>query len=239
MPKRIVAIHQPNFFPWLGYFAKIAQADVFVFLDRVDYPKSGSSMASYSSRVQINVGGAAKWWGCPVVREAGRQAIGDVLIRKEPWTKKALRTLEQNYSKAPYFSQHIESIRDMVLLDEMKIGNYNAANVIRICELLGIQAEFVYQSDLETSGASTELLVDIVTKVGGDAYLSGKGAALQYQEEGLFEAAGIDLAFTTFAPRPYAQVKTTEFLPGLSILDAMLNLGLEGAGKLATGEAHG
>jgi hypothetical protein len=72
---RLCAIHQPNFFPWLGYFDKINRADVFVFLDQVAYPKSGSSMGSWCNRVKINIAGVASWISCPVVREHGPQSI--------------------------------------------------------------------------------------------------------------------------------------------------------------------
>ena len=68
---RVCAIHQPNFFPWLGYFEKIKRADVFVFLDHVHYPKSGNSMGSWTNRVKINISAHAKWISCPVVREHG------------------------------------------------------------------------------------------------------------------------------------------------------------------------
>ncbi len=70
----ICAIHQPNFFPWLGYFDKISRADVFVFLDVVDYPKSGSSMSSWVNRVMLKVGSQKTWVRCPVVREFGPPA---------------------------------------------------------------------------------------------------------------------------------------------------------------------
>lgn len=101
----ICAIHQPNFFPWLGYFDKIRQADIFVFLDQVAYPKSGKSMGSWCNRVRINTGGSPTWISCPVVREAGVQPIDTVRIdNSRPWRDKLRATLETAYRRAPNFT---------------------------------------------------------------------------------------------------------------------------------------
>ena len=62
---RVVAIHQPNFFPWLGYFDKIARSDVFIFLDDVQFPKTGGV---WSNRVKILIGGEARWSTAPIDR---------------------------------------------------------------------------------------------------------------------------------------------------------------------------
>ncbi|MGE4553327.1 MAG: WbqC family protein [Desulfovibrionaceae bacterium] len=227
---RVVAIHQPNFFPWPGYFAKIARADVFIFLDAVDYPRSGSGMGSYTNRVKLNIGGAAQWWGCPVHKLPGKPPIHAVEIdRAQPWVKKRLATLEQSYAKAPHFKEYQEQVRAWVGLDEARISTYNIANVRALCRELGIGAEFVLQSEIGSEGASTDLLVDLVRRTGGDTYLAGRGAALQYQEEEKFQAAGIELRYIDFHQQSYPQAGTTEFLPGLSMLDALFNLGAAGA----------
>lgn len=234
--KRIIAIHQPNFFPWLGYFAKIARADVFVFLDDVDYPRSGSGMGSYTNRVRLNIGGEARWWGCPVKKLPGKPAIREVEIDQgQPWVKKRLAALEQNYSKAPHFAAHVGAVRAMVGLDEVGISAYNMSNVKAMCELLGVAAEFVVQSEIGSVGAATDMLVDLVGRVGGDAYLAGRGAALDYQEDAKFRAAGIEPVYSDFEPVPYDQAGAGEFLPGLSVLDALFNLGPEGARAMLGG----
>ncbi|MBU1249444.1 MAG: WbqC family protein [Proteobacteria bacterium] len=230
-----VAIHQPNFFPWLGYFTKIAQADVFVFLDQVDYPKSGSSMASYSNRVKLNICGEAKWWGCPVVREFGPQRICDVRIKDEPWAKKKIQSLEQSYGKTACFRESIDIIREMIFLDEGLISAYNISNVRRLSELLGLTCRFVLQSELDPEGSSSELLADIVKKVGGGIYLSGTGGAMEYQEEAVFAKAGIELAFRKYVAIPYSQNRAQAFMPGLSVLDAVMNLGWAETGRLLAG----
>jgi hypothetical protein len=81
----LVACHQPNFLPWLGYFAKLARSDRFVLLDRVQFPRT--SRGTYTNRVQLLIGGQPAWLTVPVVRE-GVQAIGDVRIDDRlPWRR--------------------------------------------------------------------------------------------------------------------------------------------------------
>ena len=100
-----VAIHQPNFFPWLGYFDKIRRADVFVFLDRVDYPKSGKSMSSWTNRVKILVQGEPAWVAARVEREHGPQPIDGVRLKaSDPWRAKLDKTIRMNYTRASSFA---------------------------------------------------------------------------------------------------------------------------------------
>lgn len=231
MNKTMVGIHQPNFFPWLGYFAKIDQSDVFVFLTEADYPKSGSSLSSYVNRVMIGVGGQPQWWGCPVKREHGPQPISTVRISDGQWTKKKLRTLEQSYAKSPYFKILWERIREMVLREEMELAEYNMKNIRCLSELLGLTTRFVKDSDLEVTSSSTQRLIDITQGVEGTGYISGKGGD-KYQGPELFEQAGIELAYTDFVCRSYQQMGTEAFMPGLSVLDALMNCGIEGTRAL-------
>ncbi len=91
----ICAIHQPNFFPWLGYFDKINRADVFVFLDDVAYPKSGSGMGSWCNRVKLSIQNQSKWVSCPVKRETGQQIIKNVVMAEgKIWREKFLKSLK-------------------------------------------------------------------------------------------------------------------------------------------------
>ena len=94
-----VACHQPNFLPWLGYFDKLAQCDRFVLLDDVQFPRT--SRGTYTNRVQLMIGGKPAWLTAPVVRE-GVQRIREVRVDdRQPWRRKALRTIEMEYARAP------------------------------------------------------------------------------------------------------------------------------------------
>src|SRR4029078_5615477 len=90
----LVAIHQPNFFPWLGYFDKIRQSDIFIFLDAVDYrPPGEGRMGSWVNRVRLAIDGEARWVTCPVRRLAmGTPILAAQIDDNQPWRGKILHT---------------------------------------------------------------------------------------------------------------------------------------------------
>ena len=221
----LCAIHQPNFFPWLGYFDKIRRADVFVFLDDVAYPKSGSGAGSWVNRVRIAIGGVPAWVGAPVRREHGVQKIRDVLIDdRQPWRRKLLRTLEINYRRAPNFDAGMAVLAPLISYETSRLAEFNMNAIGRLCAELGVQARFARQSELETRHASTELLIELTRKVGADAYLCGGGAD-DYQDDRLFTAAGIELIRQHFQTPPYGDPGA--FMPGLSVIDYLMKAGEE------------
>ena len=110
----IVAIHQPNFFPWLGFFDKIARSDVFCLLDGVQLPKKGGS---WVNRVQLVNNGKVLWATVPVCRGPGVQTIAETRLQDaEPWREKLLRTLQSAYGKAPHFKDVFAFVQPLVTL---------------------------------------------------------------------------------------------------------------------------
>jgi hypothetical protein len=217
---KVCAIHQPNFFPWLGYFDKIRRSDVFVFLDSVAYPKSGHSMGSWCNRVRIDIGGNPTWFGCAVKREHGEQKIRDVLLDDgRPWRERLLNMLRINYRRSPGFVRTMALVEPLILSDEDRLAAFNIRAIKAVCNALEINASFVRQSDLNIEGSSTELLVSITRAVGCDTYMSG-GGATEYQVDGLFRERGVDLVYQDFVQKPYR--KQDDFLPGLSVLDYLM-----------------
>jgi hypothetical protein len=220
----LVAIHQPNFFPWLGYFDKIRRADAFVFLDAVDYPRAGSgSMGSWTNRVRIAVNGEPRWITCPVKRMPLGSSIAAAQIDEaQRWRAKLLRTLEVTYRRAPNYDA---AMTLLVPLIEAREDNLVACNISAIHVLsahLGIGTRFLRQSQLNHWGNGTKLLVSLVGAAGGTAYLVGGGAG-GYQQDGLFADAGLAVAMQGFVPRSYGDPK--RFLPGLSVIDYLMQDG--------------
>jgi hypothetical protein len=208
----LVACHQPNFLPWLGWFAKLAQSDRFVLLDRVQFPRT--SRGTYTNRVQLLIGGQPAWVTVPVIRE-GVQAIGDVRIDDtQPWRRKALRSIEQSYAKAPRFAEWMPVVRELLELDTDRIAVLNEEAIRRLAP--HDAHKLVRQSELpQTEATATDLLIHLVRAAGGDTYLSGDGAD-GYQEEPKYAAAGLGFRLLGFTH------PDTGGPPGLSIVDALM-----------------
>lgn len=220
----IVAIHQPNFLPWLGYFDKIARSDVFVFLDDVQFPKTGGL---WSNRVKMRVAGEARWITAPIHRTFhGFALTNEIRLNDEkPWRKKLLKTLNANYAKAPYYNETMDWLKPLILLPESNLANYNMLVIRTIAERIGLRHDhLVTSSSLGASGQATELLIDLTKRVGGDCYLCG-GGAQGYLDDQAFMAAGVELCYQSFDQPIYIQHGGREFAPGLSILDALVNIG--------------
>lgn len=230
----VVAIHQPNFFPWLGYFDKIIKSNIFVFMDNVAYPKSGSGSGSWSNRVKLLVQEQPHWWGGQIVREHGVQFIRNVQwAPNELWRKKLIKTLEFNYKRCPYFDEYFDWICAMILRDTENLAAYNILNISDIAGHLDIKANFVVQSSLDTQKSSTDLLIEITQKVDGMGYLCGGGASA-YQEDEKFAQVGIEVIYQNFKHPQYTQHNNSngKFVPGLSIIDALMNCGTAGTKQL-------
>lgn len=217
----LVAIHQPNFFPWLGYFDKIRRADAFVFLDEVDYPRSGSGgMGSWCNRVRISLQGEARWVTCPLQRlPLGSPINAAAIDDRQPWRKKLLKTLDANYHKAPHYADTMNLLAPLISTQEANLAAFNIAAIQTIAARLGLTARFLRQSELRHSGQATELLVSLVKRAGGDAYLAGGGAA-GYQQDHVFGEHGIRLVAQGFSPAPYGRQE--DYIPGLSVIDYLM-----------------
>ncbi len=219
MDDKIVGIHQPNFLPWIGYFYKIGKSDVFVFLDNVQYAKN-----SFINRNKIKTPQGAAWLTVPVSFKFG-QLINEVKINNETkWREKHLKTLEMNYKKANFFDDIFEIIKKIYYLrDWQNLSDFNISLIKSIVSYFGLDKSFVKSSALGVRAKSTELLIQIVKKVGSDVYLSGFGG-VKYQDEGLFKKGGINLEYYNFHHPTYTQL-WGRFIPNLSMIDLLFNCG--------------
>lgn len=218
---KVVAIHQPNYLPWLGYFYKIINCDAFVFLDNVQYEKN-----SFINRNKIKTSQGASWSTVDIITK-GRygQLISEVMINNNiSWNKKHWKSINQNYSKAPYLNSCKAVFESIYQKRWEKLVDLNEHLIVSICRILGIEnTKFLKASDLDVSGKGTELLVNICQVVGAVTYLSGFGGA-KYIEEDRFREAGIGLKYYDFKHPIYHQL-WGDFIPNLSIIDLLFNEG--------------
>ena len=230
----IIAIHQPDFMPWAGFFVKMMKSDIFVILDHTE--NNPRDAAFWGRRVRIAVNGAAHWFSVPLAKEDGRIGVPvkDMEISSDfaaqHAMKKTLVTFRQSYAKTPYYSQYSGLVEDYFSCSEMRLSARNVKFIRAVKDLLSIDSEILLSSSLGCSRSSTELLLEIVRAVDGSSYLSGDGAN-GYMDMALFARDGINVVFNGFVPPVYRQVNTRTFLPGLSIIDMLMNLGAPEAGR--------
>lgn len=228
---KIVAIHQPNFFPWLGYFDKIARSDLFLFFDDVQFPKTGGV---WCNRVKLLIGGEARWITAAIDRKyhGTRQVRQMHFLASTQWCEKMLKGLDANYRRHPFYADTISFIEPLIRNSESNIAEYNIHAVTEIAQRVGLDTnKFKRTSDIEAEGSSTELLISLTLHVGGCTYMCGGGAD-GYQDEALFAHRCVQLCHQNFQHPVYPQRGQIDFVPGLSIIDAAMNLGWEGLQKL-------
>lgn len=228
---KLVSIHQPNFFPWLGYFDKIARSNIFILLDDVQYQKTGGV---WTNRVKLLIANEAKWITAAIDRNySGTRNINEMhFVSSEPWRKKTLRSIEANYAKHPYFDEVIETIQPLIMNEESNVARYNYHAICNITKALGLDTNhFRLSSQLQKEGASNELLASLTKVVGGDSYMCGGGAE-GYQEEAVFSKQSIKLHYQNFKHPVYLQHRSPNFTSGLSIIDSAMNLGWLGVYQL-------
>jgi hypothetical protein len=228
-PRPILAVHQPNFAPWIGYFMKVAMADRFVLLDDVQFPK-----ASWVNRTHVLGPGGKEYLTVPV-RHPGLSPIRDVLIADLAWAKKHARKFEAHYHGAPGLETAIEVLGDGG--GEERLSAANEELIRRACRALDIATPLTRSSSLclATSGP-TERHIALCRRIGARTYLSGQGAAF-YNDPVRFEEAGITLAYFSFEHPLYDQGREP-FIPGLSVLDFLARTGPDAKRRFATAHAE-
>lgn len=230
----LVAIHQPNFFPWLGYFDKLARADAFVFLDHVQFQKTGGT---WTNRVKLLMNTEARWFTAPVDRAFhGTRLISQMVFDTGlDWRSKLLKTIGAVYGRAPFFAESIALLEPLIRNSENRIADFNIAAITGIAAAIGIDPGKSRRSTaMGACGSATEMLIAVTKCIGGTTYLCGGGAG-DYQEDKMFGDAGIKLLYQDFRHPTYPQRGSTAFIPGLSVIDALVNLGIGRTKRLVEG----
>jgi len=161
-PPRRIAIHQPNFAPWCGYFAKAAVCDTFIFLDDVQMSKN-----SYTNRCQIVSGNDKKWLTVPVRFSLG-DAIQTVEIADPLWGKKHWDRLAASYKSAAHFSEIRDLLAGVFLQNSWtRLAPLNIALIRTIADYLALGTQFVSSSAISHSGTGDDRLISIMKALGG------------------------------------------------------------------------
>lgn len=217
----IVAVHQPQYLPWLGYFDKIRRADVFCYLNDVQYKKN-----EWQNRNRIKTAQGWQWMTVPV-RYRFPQKINEVYINNAvEWKKKHLQAMLTNYNRAPYFKQVVAILEDAFSKEWEFVSELNVHLIESFKKLLNLEAKkSVCSSGLKLREEPTDRLIDICRALGADTYLAGQGG-MEYMDLERFEKNGLKVILQEFKHPVYPQM-FEEFQSHLSIVDLLCNCGPE------------
>lgn len=225
---KIVAIMQPTYMPWLGYFSMIDQVDEFIFLDNVQLVDR-----SWQVRNKIKFNEKEKMLTIPVDHSIDRNQRYICVAKyvDNDWKVRHLATIKQAYSKARYYGEVFSFLKEIYDREYISLGDFTINLIIEISNKIGIKTVFQRSSQYDISGHKDELLANICRKVDADVYLSAQGSAAYIEQDmpgGQIEAHGIRLLYHNYNHPHYTQMGS-QFISHLGIYDLLFNEGWSSA----------
>ena len=217
----IVSIHQPEHLPWLGFFNKLSNCDLFVILDNVQYRKN-----YFQNRNQIIGIHGAHWISVPIETKGHtNKLIREMIIanKQQPkWRKRYISLIETNYRKHPYFYNIFPLIENIINRDYDNLTLLNMDLIQLFTKILDIETKIIYASELNVSGNKSDLILNICKKLESDNYLAGPSGRdyLNFED---FKKSNIKIHYNDFIHPKYKQSKQSDFVPFLSTLDLLMN----------------
>ena len=225
----ILSVHQPNFIPWMGYFYKIASSDIFILLDKVQYPR-GKSVANRNKIKTIN--GVVELV-VPISKSRGNEGkinYNELAFAETHWYAKLLKTIYYSYSKSMHFNEvyfWLENLFQMSSFCDMNIRFIEELTLkLKLNTIIKKQSEF----NLDSALKNNDLIIALCQINQATEYLSGTGANA-YNDLELYNLNSLKLSYTNFKHPVYSQLYG-EFESNLSVIDALFNLGFEDTRKL-------
>jgi hypothetical protein len=223
------AIHQPNFFPWLGYFNKIKSVDLFVFFDNVQRQQG----KSWISRVKVANNENEVWLTIPLQKSGNSiQRIHESRISEPKLFKKDLFNKIQNYYRKAPFTKEVLLFLDLYWPNTDSISIFNGKFTELISNRIGFNTKFVYCSHnnnlVFNEKTGNEIILDVCKEFEINDYLSGSGC-LDFFKPEFLEKNSIKVSFQTLDFIEYPQEGKNSFNKGMSILDLLVNVGFDKA----------
>jgi hypothetical protein len=214
----------------------MTQADLFIILDHVQFERG-----NYQNRTMIRMNGEARWLTVPVVQRSQKELIVekqiDNALAGTPrwWSPSHFQTIRQAYREAPFLSDYASALRRIFETRWTHLVELNTALLDLLRDAYGIRTKIVRSSELNVSGAKSELILNLCRAVGADALLAGLGGSRDYLDKATFAREGIDIQYQEFDHPVYRQCGMQPFTKGLSSLDMLVNCGPEAARLLREG----
>jgi len=241
-----LAIMQPYFFPYIGYFQAIKAVDIYILYENLDYITKGWMN---KNRILIKNGGPQDITLSLKHKSSNTKIYDTKLDTNIPWKKKIIKTLELNYSRSKYFDESFNLIKEIILADYEYLHEYNAYGITNLCKYLNITTEIKTQNkeylNLENKLLAigqgdysefphlertkpvikTARIIEICRIIGASVFVNAIGGRLLYNKEELLEY-GIELYFIETLQHSYQQFSSS-FIPNLSIIDVLMHNGRE------------
>ena len=225
------AIHQPHYLPYPGFFHKLSLADVFVIMDDVQYDKR------FTNRNKILAPQGPIWLSVPINKAEKFRPVSVMEINNSlPWREEHWKKLTYSYKNARWFHLYQDYLEGVYKREWALLFDLDFETVKTLMEWLGVKIPVVKESELNVKGEGTERLVNACKAVGADTYVSGAGGR-GYMDEHAFEKAGIRLEYQEYTPVEYSQRFSKQFVPNLSVVDLLFNVG-PASGRVLKGIAR-
>ncbi len=214
----IVSIHQPAYLPWLGYFDRIARSDKFIFLDNVQFERN-----SFINRNRIKTPAGPIWLTVPVrLEQHFNSTIVDIKVdSRQNWQQKHLRSIAQNYRRAPHFSAKLDRLSGFYQPAVSSLADFCFFQLLFWLRELGITTPVLRASALPVGGYKSELILNLCRHVGATNYLSG-ALGRDYLHVDEFTTAGIEVSYHDYVHPRYPQMHGG-FIPAMGIVDYWMN----------------
>lgn len=232
----ILSIHQPSYFPWLGLLDKIRKSDAFIVMDEVQL----SDSAYQHRNLFLTSQGEVKFLTIPFEKKDYlKRRIRDIAIASLDWKTKHLNFLWNSYRKHPYVAEIMPRLEQYYAADYRLLFEAVLESMRLSFDFLGIHARVILQSEMQydRSLRRGDLVLALVRAAGADCYLSGQGAK-SYLDEQAF-TGGLSIRYNDYRHPIYPQKGRAEFASGMTCLDALFNLGIDGTRRVLHGPDQG
>ena len=210
-----IAVMQPYFFPYIGYWQLINSVDIFIIYDDVNFIKRG-----YINRNNILINNVKHLFTLALIKSSQNKKINEILIGEN--NKKILRTIEQSYLKAPFFHDIFPIIEDIFSNKEKDLSKFLGNSLQIFSKYLDINTKFEYSSMIENDKSlqAQDRLIEISKILNATDYINAIGGEQLY-DKNAFSDAGINLSFIQTELMNYKQFNN-KFIPNLSIIDVIM-----------------
>lgn len=214
-----VAIMQPYFFPYLGYFQMVHAVDDFVFYDDVMFIKKG-----WINRNRILMQEKEFLFTIPLEKQSQNKSIRESNVAWGPdFPGKFLIQVESAYKKAPQFDGVMPMIRQLISDQPTSMADLASKSIECVWQYLGLTKRFHYSSQMLNNQAEgrAERLIQLTKSLGSSQYINALNGQSLYEKE-YFAEQGVELLFVKPVLEPYKQGKAANFVAGLSMIDVLM-----------------